>query len=169
MVTSYDPLKWGTGGLALNMPFNNLHNKGWLPTLTLSNCGWEDEIADRNVLSERYCKPNSNRCERNSSTFPRDAERGLMCLPTHQPHHLDQTELYAACVLDLQECWSNSVTLSENPCVEKACLRQAMQLRASDSPGCGFRSGLRSRSCSMGSRIKFLTNILNTWEYHTGC
>ena len=93
MATSHDPLYRGTGGLALNMPFSNLDTKGWLPTLTLSICECEDEIAERNVLRERYCKPKSNWSARNSRMFPKDAESGLMCHPVHQPHQLNQAEL----------------------------------------------------------------------------
>ena len=69
--------------------------------------------------------------------FPKDAESGLMCLPEHQPHHLDQAELYAEWVLDLQDWRSSSVTLSEKPCDEKPCLRQTTRLKTSDSPVLG--------------------------------
>jgi len=65
--------------------------------------------------------------------LPKDAESGLVFLPKHQRHHLDQAELYAEWVLDLQDCRRSSVTLSENPCDEKSCLRQAMRLETTDS------------------------------------
>ena len=38
-------------------------------------------------------------------------------------------------MLDLQEWRSSTVTLSENPCVKKVCLRQAMRLETSGLEG----------------------------------
>ena len=90
-------------------------------------------MAERSVLRERYCKPKSNWSARNSRMLPKDAESGSVFLPKHQRHHLDQAELYAAWVLVLQDWRSSSVTLLENPCEEKSCLRQAMRLETTDS------------------------------------
>ena len=55
--------------------------------------------------------------------LPKDAESGSMFLPKCQQHHLDQAELYAAWVLDLQDWRSSSVNISENLREEKFYLR----------------------------------------------